>query len=268
VFVTSGSARLAVDVAGDPAGPPVLLLHAGVNDRRSWAPVVSVLGPLFRTVAYDRRGYGLTEYTPGASDRSDVGDAVAVLDALEVTRAAVVGASMGGRLAIDLALAHPERVSALVLIGAGVRGMPDLVPMPPALQALSDAIDAAEEAGDLDEVNRLEAHVWLDGWSAPEGRVGGDTRALFLEMNGIELSSPDPGPDADRPSAWERLDTITVPTTVIVGDLDLPDVVAAADAIADRVPGAEVHHIAGTAHLPHLEAEPTCLQLVVEALSS
>jgi pimeloyl-ACP methyl ester carboxylesterase len=266
MIVTSGAARLAVDVTGAPDGAPVLMLHAGVCDRRSWAGLAEALGPGARCIAPDRRGFGRTTYAP--EPHADLDDTVAVLDALGVGRAAVVGASMGGRLALDLALAHPDRVSALVLIGPGVRGAPVLVPDSPAIEALDRAIEAAEEAGDLDAVNRLEAQVWLDGPHAPAGRVTGPARDLFLDMNGIALAAADPGPRAELPDAWDRLGDVAVPTLVVVGDLDVPDDVARADAIGGRVPGATVVHLAGTAHLPHLEPHPDCLPTIVSFLDA
>ena len=140
-----------------------------------------------------------------------------------VDRAVVIGASNGGRWSIELALAHPERVAALVLIGAGTRGGPEDDPTDysPGVQALWHAYEAAEEGDDLDELNRIEAHAWLDGWAAPEGRVTGAVRDLFLAMNAVALASPDPGPEQERPPAWDLVGDITVPTLVLCGDLDV-----------------------------------------------
>jgi pimeloyl-ACP methyl ester carboxylesterase len=149
-----------------------------------------------------------------------------------------------------------------------VRGAPELVPDPPHVQELEARLDAAEEAGDLDEVNRIEAHVWLDGPGAPEGRVTGPARELFLAMNGIELTSADPGPEAELPSAWDRLGDVDVPTLVVVGDLDLPNVVATSEALAERLPRAELLPLSGTAHLPHLEPHPGCLAAVTAFLAA
>jgi pimeloyl-ACP methyl ester carboxylesterase len=159
-------------------------------------------------------------------------------------------------------------VSALVLIGSAVRGAPELVPDPPEVRRLEAAIDAAEAAGDLDEVNRIEAHVWLDGHRAPEGRVAGPVRDLFLAMNGIELAAPDPGEEAELPSAWDRLGEVEAPALVVIGDLDLPDVVACSEALAARLPRAELLPLSGTAHLPHLEPHPDCLPAVTAFLAT
>ena len=145
-FVDSGAARIAYDVEGD--GPPVLLLHAGVTDRRSWRPLVDHLGGAFRTIAYDRRGFGETTYE--AEPHREMDDALAVLDAEGIASAVVVGASNGGQRAIALTLAHPERVRALVLIGAGVSGAPEEDPasFDEGVQRLYAAYEAAEEGDD------------------------------------------------------------------------------------------------------------------------
>src|SRR3954470_7693077 len=177
--ITCGSAVLAAEEHGSGT-PDVLLIHAGVTDQRSWASVVDAL-PEHRCLTYDMRGYGRTTYEP-EDGWSPVDDAVAVLDAYDAGPAVVVGASMGGRTSLDLALAHPDRVRALVLIGPAISGAPEATYEPEVL-ALDEEWERAEERGDLEAVNRLEARVWLDGPSAAEGRVSGATRDLFLEMN-------------------------------------------------------------------------------------
>jgi pimeloyl-ACP methyl ester carboxylesterase len=262
----SGSALLAYDAEGD--GPPVLLLHAGVTDRRAWRRLVDDLTPRHRTVAYDRRGYGETTYE--AEPHDPVGDALAVLDHAGVDGpVAVVGASMGGRLAIDLTLDHPERVDRLVLIGSGCHGAPDRTPgeYPESYREIAHAIDLAEAAEDWDEVNALEAWLWLDGPSARDGRVGGAARELFLDMNGRALRAAPVGDPVDRPSAWDRLGEIAVPTLVLIGDLDLEDVADTAEGLAERIPGAELEWLEETAHLPHLERHPRCLRAIADFLA-
>ena len=258
-FATSGKARIAYEVTG--AGPEVLLVHAGVNDRRSWRHAVDRLSPDFRCIAYDMRGHGETEYEP-EEGWSPHEDARAVLDAAGAERPLVVACSMGGQAAIDLALAHPERAGALLLIGTAVRGAPypELTEGPTA--ALNERFGQAEEAGDLEELNRLDAHMWLDGPASPEGRVGGEARALFLEMNAKALAAPDRGPEADTPDAWPRLPEIAVPTLLLVGRLDAEEIVAIAPEVAGRIPHARLEYLDGVAHLPHLEADEATLRSI------
>ncbi len=260
MIATSGRARIAYDVTGgSDEGTDVLLLHAGVTDRRSWASVIESIGPRHRCVAYDARGFGGTTYErqPGWSP---VEDAVAVMDAAGLDRAVLVAGSMGGATALDVALEHPGRCRALVLIGTAIRGAPypEITEGPAA--ALEAQTEAAEEADDVDEVNRLEAWTWLDGPGAREGRVGGETRELFLDMNGKALRAPDPGPKADQDDTWQGLAQIAVPTLLLVGSLDMPDFQIVDEQAADIVPGARLVRLDGVAHLPQLEADPNCLR--------
>jgi pimeloyl-ACP methyl ester carboxylesterase len=253
MFATSGKARLAYDVTG--SGPDVLLIHAGVNDRRSWRDVIERLSPRFRCVAYDMRGFGETAYER-EDGWSPVDDAVAVMDAAGVSRAVVVAGSFGGLVALDLTLAHPDRVVGLVLIGTAVRGAPRRVPPGGPTAELHARLDATE---DIDEAGRLEAWLWLDGPGVPEGRVAGPVRDLFLEMNDRALRAPDPGDEAALPDAWPRLASIAVPTLVLVGRLDAEDIVAVDEQVASLIPGARLRRLDGVAHVPQLEGDPATL---------
>jgi pimeloyl-ACP methyl ester carboxylesterase len=258
MFATSGRARLAYDITGAESGAGVLLIHAGVNDRRSWRHVVERLSPRHRCVAYDMRGFGETTYER-EDGWSPVADAVAVLDAAGLVRPVVVACSMGGQAAIDLTLAHPDRVAALALIGTAVRGAPypDLEEGPTA--ELNARLEAADAAGDIDEVGRLEAWMWLDGPGSEEGRVDGPARELFLDMNARALRSEDPGDQAEIPPAWPRLGEITAPTLVMIGRLDAEDILVIDEQAAGMIPGARLRWLDGVAHVPHLEGDPATL---------
>jgi pimeloyl-ACP methyl ester carboxylesterase len=262
VFATSGKAQLAYECVGARVGVDVLLIHAGVTDRRSWNPVLDCLRDRHRCIAYDARGYGETTYEPDEGF-SPVADALAVLDSAESGRVLVVGASIGGRVAIDLALAHPGRVAGLVLIGSGVSGAPSEQPNAATARLIED-IQSAETAGDLDEVNRLEAWLWLDGPTASEGRVGSAARELFMDMNSRALRATDPGTTAERPPAWPRLHEITAPALIIVGDLDLTGLQTIGHTLADRIPDARLLQPPGVAHLPHLEADRATLDQIAK----
>jgi pimeloyl-ACP methyl ester carboxylesterase len=165
-----------------------VLLHAGVADRRSWyAGVENLAGR--ETVAYDRRGHG--ESPVSAVTFSGVGDLLMVLADVAAEPAWLVGSSMGGGIAIDAALTRPEAVAGLILIAPAVSGAPE-PEIDADTEALAERLEAAEEAGDRDEVNRFETWIWLDGPSATEGRVTGSARDLFLEMNRIVLGNEVP----------------------------------------------------------------------------
>jgi pimeloyl-ACP methyl ester carboxylesterase len=249
IIIRSGEARLATEACG--AGDVVVLLHAGVADKRMWTRQLQALAASHRAVAYDRRGFGATETAD--EHYSHVRDLLAVLDANGARAAILVGCSQGGRIAIDTALAHPDRVRALVLVAPAISGETESDSYPPPIQALVEALEHAEEAGDIDRINALEAHAWLDGPLAPEGRVSGSVRELFLAMNGAALRSEPLGTQIEPPPAIERLGQITQPTLLIWGDLDFPEVQQRCRQLAATLRDARACEIPGTAHLPNLE---------------
>lgn len=253
--ITSGKAQLASESHGT-GEPTVLLIHAGVTDQRSWRSVVDRL-PGRRCLTYDARGFGGTTYEE-QDGWSAVDDAVAVLDAYDVREAVVVGCSMGGRTSIDLALTHPDRVRALVLIGPAVSGAPEAT-YEPEIQALEEEFDTAEQRGDLATVNRLEARIWLDGPTAPEGRVSGGVRELFLEMNASALEADEPGERHEDARAWDRAAEIAVPTLLLVGEHDLRYIKENCAHLVAAIPGARLVELPGVAHLPHLEGDERTL---------
>ncbi len=209
---------------------PIVFLHAAVCDSRMWRAQTEALEG---AIAYDRRG---------------AGSAIAELMEIAAEPAILIGCSAGGRIALDTALAHPDRVRGLVLIAPTVSGAPDPV-YPPDIAAL---LAEQQATSDLDRLNAIKAHLWLDGPRAPEGRVGGEPRRLFLEMNGKILRSP-PAANTDTISAYDRLGEIAVPTLVIQGDLDFPHIRQRSRHVAAAIPGATGHVLTGAAHLPSLE---------------
>ncbi len=258
--VESGHATLAVDVAG--CGDPVVFLHAAVCDSRMWGAQFDAVSAGHKAIAYDRRGFGATHGEP--EDFSAVEDLLAVLDATADGRPAIVVAcSQGGRIAIDAAHHHPTRVRGLFLIAPGVSGAPEAV-YPPAVEDLMAGLTEAQRSGDLDRVNAIKARLFLDGPLAPEGRVSGPARQLFLDMNGIALRAPPPGADLDGGQAYRRLGEITAPARVIWGDLEFPHIQQRSRHIASTLPNGAGQMLAGTAHLPSLDRPGDITALLAE----
>jgi pimeloyl-ACP methyl ester carboxylesterase len=259
-----------VDDAGSIV-PAIVCLHAGIADRRMWRPQrPEVYGR--RIVAFDRRGFGdaVIEAGPaGPEPWSAVDDTLAVMDALGLGRAVLLGCSQGGRVALDLALERPERVAALILVAPAVSGAPSsddgLDP------ALITAWAEAERSRDIDRLNALEVRLWLDGPEAPEGRVQGPVRDLVLDMNGRALRAAPVGEPTFRDDTWARLESIDIPALVVWGTLDVPDVVARCAELVQRLPRAEGVALDGLAHLPSLEAperfDPVAVEFLARALT-
>lgn len=247
-------------------GQAVVLLHAGVADRRAWWGVIDTLGADdIDLVAYDRRGYGDTPLAGGASF-THVDDLLAVLDGLGIERAVLVGNSMGGALALDVTLLHPSRVAGVVLIGGGVSGMTDDdTPFDWVLDpAIAPLLELSDDAT-VDPETRIVAltHVWLDGPAATEGRVAGSARELFATMNRriIEIGAPQGAGDAGL-NAWTRLDEITVPVLCTWGAVDIPADLPFYEETARRLGQGPGRVLPGVAHLPGLEQPELVADLV------
>jgi 3-oxoadipate enol-lactonase len=260
--------RLAAESAGD--GPPVVFVHSAIVNRRSWDGVVPhVVDAGYRAITYDMRGFG--ESTTEEVDFVAHADVLAVLDHFGVTRAAIVGNSMGATFAQEAVLAAPERFVAYVWVAGGVGGW-NKEPLPAEAQLLQ-AEDDAEEAGDPDLAAELDARIWMDGWvdgvNQPSTRVDPMVRDTMKQMD-RELLEPGrkfgkrQRPD---PPAAERLGSIAVPTLVVIGDLDASGTRAAADKLALEVPGARQVRLPDVAHLIGMEAPDRLASLIVEHLA-
>jgi pimeloyl-ACP methyl ester carboxylesterase len=261
--LVSGRAALAAEVVG--SGDPVVFLHAAIADRRMWRAQLDGVGAHNKAIAYDRRGYGETRAEK--EEFSAIADLMAVMDALaNGTPAILVGCSQGGRIAIDAALRHPSSVRALILISPNVTGAPEAI-YPPEIKDLMAQLKDAEQAGDLDRVNAMKARLFLDGPRAPEGRVAGQPRRLFLDMNAMALRSPPIGSDFDIAPAFQRLGEISVPSLVICGDLDLPHVQERCRQMAAMMVNGSHHVLPGTAHLPSLDRPADVTGLLVEFIN-
>jgi len=263
-WIPVAGAELAVDLRVHSDGrAPLVFLHAGVTDSRMWAGAMGAAAGHRSVLCMDRRGFGQTRID-AARPHAWTEDLRAVLDVLRLPQVELVGCSMGGRIAIDFALAWPERVAGLTLVAPSVTGVPVPV-LDPASAELGEAIEAVRAAGRFDEVNRLQARLWLDGPGQPEGRVGGAARALFLAMNEIALRSPSAGEALSSPDAWPRLETLAAPVRLVCGDLDLPHLVDRCRQMAARMPGALHWTLPGVAHLPPLEAPEAFNRLLQKA---
>lgn len=261
--IASGRAILAAEVTG--GGSPVVFLHAAVCDSRMWRAQLDVAAASHLAIAYDRRGFGQT--VAEQEDHSAVGDLLTVIDTVAKGAPAIlVACSQGGRVALDAALLHPARIRHLVLISPSVSGAPDPV-LPSEIKALMAAQKMAEDVGDLDRVNAMKAHLWLDGPLQPEGRVTGPARRLFLDMNGIALCNSPAGANIDTVTAFQRLGEITAPSLVICGDADFPHIHARSRAMAAAMPNASFLSLPGAAHLPSVERPADIARLLMAFLA-
>jgi len=257
-YVDVDGGRLFYESTGS-SGPIVVLVHPGLWDLRTWDPQI---GPLtqagYRVVRYDLRGYGRSSRLIG-EPYSHVADLAALLHATGVQQAALVGCSLGGAVAIDFTLEHPDRVWALVPIASGLGGFEALEEEDQWWEERSAPIDAAVETGDLERAEDLRLEIW-----APLGvrdEAGSAIRAIAFD-NLHEITMDESGEVELDPPAAHRLAEIDVPTLVMVAEHDPPFMRRIGDLIARGILGARKVTIAGADHVVSLR-QPDALNEVL-----
>ena len=247
-------------------GSPVVLLHEGIADSRMWEPQWSAYSKSFRMVRYDMRGFGRSPAAVGTLSLS--GDLVELLDSLELGPATLIGVSLGGSVAMETAIGRPDLVSRLVLVAPGLRGFE----MSSETKAGWDEEEAALERGDVEAAVEINMRMWVDGPSRSPDEVDAELRTKVAEMQRraieIYLEAGEEGEHQPLVEKWgSRLPEISVPTLVIVGELDRPEMLEIAERLEDEIPNARRETIAGTAHVPSMERSEEFDRLVLDFLS-
>jgi pimeloyl-ACP methyl ester carboxylesterase len=229
-----------------------------------WQPQVDVLEAAGHPViAPDLRGFGDNRLE--AAPFSHLRDAEALLDG----PAAVVGCSLGGRVALELALHRPELVERLVVIAPGMPGWD----WSEETKAGWAAEETAYEAGDLDAAAEESVRLWVDGPNRSAEDVDPSVRsaatAMVLRSYEMQEGAWEAGADEEEPLAVKsRLGEIRCPTLVLVGDEDVPDMQDIASCVARKVDGARLVTVADAAHLPSLERPDEVNALLLDFLGS
>jgi pimeloyl-ACP methyl ester carboxylesterase len=241
--------------AGD--GPPVLLVHGLGASKASFLPTVGALAPHHRVIAVDLPGFGDSVKPIGASYDAPffARTMVALLDALDLDRASVVGNSMGGRAALELGLAHPGRVDRLVLYAPSLAWLRDrpwapllrLVPpqlglVQPAPRPIVEAIARAVTPGGGDGWAAAGLDEFLRSYLDPRGRA-----AFYAAARNIYLEEPH-GPDG----FWTRLPSLEPRSLFVWGRQDPLVPLAFARHVRAALPDAE-HLELDCGHVPQLE---------------
>lgn len=257
--------RLEFDVAGN--GPPVVFLHPGLWDRRTWDDQFGLFSRTYRVVRYDARGYGRSSRPEPGRSYSHVEDLSAVLDAAGVDRAALVGCSMGGAIALDFALAEPERVSALVLAAPGLAGFEGTMDEEAAWEAdwgeLDREIDEAIAAGELERAEDLRLKIW-----APLGtddEAGRRIREIAFD-NLHEITMDESSATTPDPAAVDRLEEIGAPTLVLPADHDPPWHGRICELLRARIPRSRLVGIPDTDHVVNMRRPSEFNRVVIEFL--
>lgn len=240
--------RIFYEAAG--SGSVVVLLHSGNLDRRMWDPQFLALARDHRVIRYDARGYGRSG--PASSPYRGDDDLRALLTALHVPRASLVGLSQGGRIAIDFALAHPDMVDRLVLAAPGLSGWTYRYRDTTWLADARRARDRGDSAGIA--LAWLEQDFMRPAMAQPS--VAATLRRIASENGRFWMEVLRYGGEADRqgdPPALHRTGLIRAPTLLIIGGLDSRDLRELADTLAGSIPDLRRVVFENTGHLSNLE---------------
>jgi len=261
---TINGAGLAYETAG--SGRTVVLVHAGICDRRMWDPQFDRYAERYRIIRYDLRGFGDSPMVAGPFSHAE--DLVALLDELDAGAAIFIGASMGGSAALDVALSHPDRVDALITVGSSPKGSKADDPV---LAEAYEEAGKAFETGDLDRVNEIEMRIWFDGPHRSPDEVDPSLRSSVSAMNlrALQHEREIEGDEQAPPfRANDRLHELTIPVLAVVGSLDRIGAVEGSRRIADEVTRGQFAEIPGTAHLPSMERPRAFDDLVLPFLAA
>lgn len=259
---------IAYDRAGPRADLPVVLIHAGIADRRMWDPQWSALTAIRDVVRLDLRGFGESTERPSGAI-SAVGDVLDTLAGLGIGRCHLVGASFGAGVAVEVALTSPERVDSLLLVAPGGSLIAEATAD---LRAFIDAERSAMARGDLGEAVETNLVSWVDGPRRDLGAVDPTVRESVRRMQrrAFELTADwdDVEEEELDPPALGRLGEVRVPTLVLVGAHDLDAIQQTAERVTEGIPGARRVDWPDTAHLPSMERPADFLVLMRDWLGS
>jgi pimeloyl-ACP methyl ester carboxylesterase len=264
-YIEQTDGRLYYEEAGE--GEVLVLGHAGFVDSGMWDPQWDAFAREYRVIRYDMRGFGKSDPAPGPRNRRN--DLAQLLQSLHVERAALLGCSMSGTIMLDIALEHPELVSALVIVSSSPSGYQPAGEPPPELMAMFPAA----KQGDTARVSELQMRLWIDGPTRQPDQVTPDVRQRAAEMNRIPVergtffvADLQPVEPLDPP-AISRLGDVRVPALILAGALDYPTTIHAADIMAEGISGAQKHTFAHSAHLPNMEEPDEFTRVVLDFLA-
>lgn len=252
-------ALLSGERRGSGNGAPLVLVHGMAGQRHDWDRLVAALPADLPLIRYDLRGFGASEAQDGLT-YSHTDDLLALLDAQAIERAPLLGLSMGGGVALNFALDHPDRVSRLALISPALVGWE----WSDEWRALWRGVTQPARGGDM----ALARERW---WQHPmfaiarQGEAAAELRAAIDAYHGrqwVRDSQRDELPDVDR------LHALAPPTLLLTGEHDLADIRLIADVIEAAAPNVTRIDHAGAGHMLHLERPRAVAEAVARFLSA
>ena len=234
--------KLYYEVMGE--GHPLVLIHGALIDRRVWDEQFKVFAEHYRVIRYDVRGYVKSEIPE--KPYSHVQDLYSLLNFLSIDKVYVIGLSMGGGIAIDFTLEHPEMVDALIPVSPGLSGYKYSDEM---MQRFSEIFSAFKDKG----ISQA-AQIVLDDpfWSPAQEHARQKIKDMITENSQVFSLDPELMQPLSPP-AIQRLSEIKVTTLIIAGERDYPDNLKVADMLETEIAGAKKVMIPGTGHIVNMD---------------
>lgn len=268
--VSAGRHELSVFTLG--RGHPVVLLHGLGANKLSWLPLLGPLAESYRVIAVDLPGHGESSKRRGDYTPAHFGAVVRrLLDRLGLRRAALIGNSLGGRIALEVSATMPERVAALVLLGPALAGLPF-----PFIAKFLHVVPAEIGAVPLPMRRRMVARTIRSLFAVPERlpenayQAGADEfiRAYRWGRARTALLSSVRGLVRDRPGAfWDRVRENRAPTLVVWGEEDRLVPVRLGRRLAEEMPECRLEVLPGVGHVPQFEVPEVTADLVRDFLT-
>lgn len=256
-FAEVNSTKLFYEIKGE--GQPLVLIHSGGFDRRIWDGQFETFSRQYKVIRYDVRGYGKS--LPPTKPYSEQEDLYALLKFLNIRKTHVIGLSLGGRIAIDFAIIHPEMVKTLIAVAPGLSGYPysdgDTMEIMKIVYSIQK--DDGSPAGE----------VWLQSpYNAPameNPAVAKKLRPMAIENSKVWLINPLFARPI-LPPAIQRLSEIKAPTLLIMGDRDVQTTARIVQMLEAGIPNARKIVIAGAGHMVNIEKPGKFNRLVQDFL--
>jgi pimeloyl-ACP methyl ester carboxylesterase len=257
-YLDVNGSRLYYETAG--SGDPVVLIHGLGADARVWDLQFELFAQSYSVVRYDLRGHGRSA-VPTEEPYAHADDLAALLDHVGIARAALVGQSMGGEIAINFALDYPEQTNSLVLADSTVEGYAWSTEWQESWGPIASAYAIGDSNAALAQVL---AHPLLVG-SVKQPNVKTRLTEMFSDYSGWHFVHADPVRVADPP-ALQRLHQIQAPSLILIGQYELPDFHRISELLVQNLPNAQRTELAGVGHVVPLEAPAQFNEVVLQFL--
>ena len=258
-FAKLSNAKLYYEIAGK--GQPLILIHGGNMDRRMWDEQFETFAKSYKVIRYDVRGFGKSDRQVKAFAHHQ--DLYELMRFLKIKKANIVGLSLGGGIAADFAITHPEMIENLILVCPGINGF--------TIASDGGAYSIATIEAARDEGYAQATEMWL---KSPYMIPAMEHPALRAKLRRLSLDNAHNwlanfvwSRDL-KPSTRERLHEIKARTLLIVGDRDVPNMLKLVDEAAAKISGARKLVINGVGHLPNMERPGEFDKIVLDFLTN